>query len=392
VGSAAVASGGLELRRLGQATVSFRRAALRDAAPTGGGAAPLAELVARLHDQAYDVRAIDDGAGRSIDCSRAALEQLLAEGDAHATLAGTSSFALRSLLGWFPDTAPRALVLRRLLLSASAPPRLLARVLKQRDAGRMRFVLDYAYWYAVRRRLPAERWKAIARGTPVLLYHAIGETRSRFVVPPRTLSRQLRLLARLGYRTVDFGELTTALRAGMPVPPRTVVVTADDGYADNDRLAEALARHGFRGTIFLVSDRLGGRVDWTDDAVLRALPLLERPGLEALQRAGIELGAHTRTHASLPELPDDALDDEVAGARAELERTLGRPVASFAYPYGRHDERAVAAVERAGFTGACTVAGRLARLSDDPLQVPRIEIKGSDSLLGFLLKVWFGGG
>jgi hypothetical protein len=47
-------------------------------------------------------------------------------------------------------------------------------------------------------------------------------------------------------------------------------------------------------------------------------------------------------------------------------------------------------VRRAGFTSACTVEGRLARLSDDPLRVPRIEIERSDSLLRFLLKVWFG--
>ena len=66
-------------------------------------------------------------------------------------------------------------------------------------------------------------------------------------------------------------------------------------------------------------------------------------------------------------------------------------MATFAYPYGDFDERVATATGRAGFTGACTVAGRRAKLGDDPLQIPRIEIRGTETLLGFLRKLLFGG-
>jgi peptidoglycan/xylan/chitin deacetylase (PgdA/CDA1 family) len=65
--------------------------------------------------------------------------------------------------------------------------------------------------------------------------------------------------------------------------------------------------------------------------------------IRELEAAGMDIGAHTRTHASLPALPPQALESEVAGSAADLRRFLGHPVYWFAYPYGAFDAR----VERA---------------------------------------------
>jgi peptidoglycan/xylan/chitin deacetylase (PgdA/CDA1 family) len=110
-----------------------------------------------------------------------------------------------------------------------------------------------------------------------------------------------------------------------------------------------------------------------------------------LSERGIEFGAHTRTHCSLPDVADETVAAEVESSRVELEQALGTPVRTFAYPYGRVDDRALAAVERAGFASACTTEPRPARLHDHPLLIPRIEIMRQDSLLRFLRKVWLGG-
>jgi peptidoglycan/xylan/chitin deacetylase (PgdA/CDA1 family) len=91
------------------------------------------------------------------------------------------------------------------------------------------------------------------------------------------------------------------------------------------------------------------------------------------------------------ELADDRVEPEIAGSKVDLEGLLGAPPATFAYPFGRFDERAVAAAKQAGFVGACTVEPRRARLDDDPHLVPRIEARSGDSLLRFAVKLWFGG-
>jgi peptidoglycan/xylan/chitin deacetylase (PgdA/CDA1 family) len=284
---------------------------------------------------------------------------------------------------WF-DAAAHELIVRRMLLALRVPPAAIAFGPPRWRA----FVSRLAHWRSVRQRLTEEQWRRSTRGVPVLLYHAFGEEPSRFVIPPRTFARQLRLLALLGYRVVPYGDLTSALRS----ESRTAVLTIDDGYADNGADAAALLeRRGFGATVFVVTGRLGADNDWSDTPPLRGRPLLAAGDLGRLRARGLEFGAHTRTHPALPDLPDETVAEEIGSSRSELEQALGEPVHSFAYPYGRVDERAVAAVRRAGFVSACTTDPRPARLDDDPFLIPRIEIKRSDSLLRFLLKVWFGG-
>jgi peptidoglycan/xylan/chitin deacetylase (PgdA/CDA1 family) len=229
---------------------------------------------------------------------------------------------------------------------------------------------------------------------PVLLYHAFSESdeSSRFVLTRRVFARQMRLLSSLRFTVLSYDEFARSIREGRRLPPRTAVLTIDDGYADNGEIAAAiLERHGFGATIFPVSGRLGAVNDWSEVAPLRGRRLLSLQQLAPLRERGIEFGAHTRTHSCLPDLPDEAVAEEVEASRRELEQALGTPIYTFAYPYGRLDDRAMAAVQRAGFLSACTTEPRLACLGDHPLLIPRIEIKRGDSLWRFLRKVWFGG-
>ncbi len=226
------------------------------------------------------------------------------------------------------------------------------------------------------------------RGTPVLMYHGFGEKRSRYVLHPRSFRRQMLILRLLGYRTITFSELVTALRANRPPPPRTAVITIDDGYLDNLVVAAPiLARHDFRATLFLVSQRLGAANDWDVERPTSNRPLMSAAQAMEMCERGHEIGAHTRTHCSLPDVEDAAVGDQIAGSRRDLEEELGVEVRSFAYPFGRHDSRAVDAVSSAGFLAACTTEPAQARPGDDPLLIPRIEIKGSDSIWAFLRKL-----
>ncbi len=94
--------------------------------------------------------------------------------------------------------------------------------------------------------------------------------------------------------------------------------------------------------------------------------------------------------ARCPTLENGVVDDEIGGSRKDLEELFGESIPTFAYPYGQFDERAVAACGRAELA-ACTVESRPARLGDDPQLIPRIEVRGSDSLRSFLRKLWFAG-
>jgi peptidoglycan/xylan/chitin deacetylase (PgdA/CDA1 family) len=238
-----------------------------------------------------------------------------------------------------------------------------------------------------------DQWIATARGVPVLMYHAFTGERegSRFVLPGRRFAAQMRILRALRYRVVPLEQLAGALAGGTGLPRRCAVITIDDGYRDNLEIAlPILRRHGHGGTVFLVSGRIGAVNDWDAGGAVGRRPLMSAEEIRRMAEGGVAAGAHSRTHASLPDLDDDAVRDEVAGSRRDLEAATGQAVTAFAYPYGRHDARAVAAAREAGYASACTAFGRAARPGDDPFLIPRIEVRGTDSRAGFLRKLWFG--
>jgi peptidoglycan/xylan/chitin deacetylase (PgdA/CDA1 family)/GT2 family glycosyltransferase len=302
------------------------------------------------------------------------------------------------LFGWFLATSRREVALRRLALGLRLSPRLLVRLgAPLPGKGRRRvwfyFVSRYAFWLGVRRAVDRERWERMTRGVPVLMYHAFGmrDEGDRYVVARRAFARQLRLLKLLGYRPVFFDEVAEDLRAGRLPPRRAVAITIDDGYRDNLEVAlPLLRRHGFKATIYLVTGKLGGVNDWSSDDALKQRPLLSWEQVKEMEGEVVRFGAHTRTHPALPALPSERLAEELRGSREDLTERLGKSVPDFAYPYGELDEEVVAAVGEAGFTAACTVEPRLAGPSEDPVRIPRIEVRAEDSLPRFLLHLLLG--
>ena len=79
--------------------------------------------------------------------------------------------------------------------------------------------------------------------------------------------------------------------------------------------------------------------------------------IRGLERAGMEIGSHTRTHRVLDTIPEHELEGELTGAREDLAKELGHAPMALAYPVGKpvsHVPAIRRAVERAGYTMAFT--------------------------------------
>lgn len=76
--------------------------------------------------------------------------------------------------------------------------------------------------------------------------------------------------------------------------------------------------------------------------------------LAEMQRAGITVGSHTRTHALLTRESSSRMLEETIGARQALEERLGTRIDHFAYPDGAFNTETVEAVARAGYRFAYT--------------------------------------
>ena len=105
---------------------------------------------------------------------------------------------------------------------------------------------------------------------------------------------------------------------------------------------------------------------------------------------GILFGAHSQTHPRLTEINPVEAAAEITDSRADIERELGKPVTTFAYPYGLHDEAIRELAKRAGYEAACTVDPGLNGLATPAWSLSRAELWGTDSIIRLWLALWLG--
>lgn len=250
----------------------------------------------------------------------------------------------------------------------------------------------HAYYQATR---PWRAWEDARRRAAgrspicILFYHRVANDRANpWTTPERIFARQIDWLAQ-HFDLLSLEEAQQRLRSGFNDHP-AVCLTFDDGYADN--LAFALPRlleAKIPCTYFVSTEHvLTGKPFPHDLARNQPLAPNSIPQLRELAAAGLEIGAHTRTHADLGRVRDSRmLFDEVVTAGAELQTALGRPIRYFAFPYGQHWNLSVEAFElahEAGYDGVCSAYGGYNFPGDDAFHLQRIAV--DDDLIR--LKNW----
>jgi peptidoglycan/xylan/chitin deacetylase (PgdA/CDA1 family) len=178
--------------------------------------------------------------------------------------------------------------------------------------------------------------------------HMICTSRDRF-------RDHLAWFARLRYRTLSLPDVATYLAQGKPLPPRSFIITFDDGYEDNYTVALPLLQaYGFTATVFVVSGGVGKTSAWDETPA----PLMTWEQIREMHRAGITIGSHSVSHPHLPQLSIEAARREIRESRDELEQALGAAVRTFCYPYGDWLPTMCEAVQLAGYDLATDDVGR----------------------------------
>lgn len=88
----------------------------------------------------------------------------------------------------------------------------------------------------------------------------------------------------------------------------------------------------------------------------------------------ITIGSHTVDHVSLDDHPAERQRTQIDGGRRMLEDMINRPVTTFAYPFGRHDDVTVGIVKDLGLSLACTTHEGPATFHADPHRLPRLNV------------------
>ncbi|HEV8713940.1 MAG TPA: polysaccharide deacetylase family protein [Candidatus Binatia bacterium] len=215
-------------------------------------------------------------------------------------------------------------------------------------------------------------------GVPVLLYHGLwtdtAQLAGRSAVEVHYWLRaaefeaQVCRLAAYGYTTVP---LTTFLPdRAVPQPPKPIVLTFDDGWASDWRIAvPILQRWGWRAELFVTVDWIGrpGFMTWEE--------------VREAATAGMGIHSHSLSHPDLDRVSRVRLRAELAASKEVLEQRLGRAVEFFALPGGTGRMSSIIRLARtAGYGGLCTSQVGLNRLGGDPFRLRRIPVTRTTSV------------
>ncbi len=341
------------------------------------------------------------GAGRSAIEALASGRPVVALGETHYVGVVSEETAAEAVRTNFGDTGARA---------AADATRVAADVIALlQDASRRERLAAWGRTFVERNYDAAVTWRRVEgiyrqaralasrRRIPVLMYHRVveqpaTESRHGIWVTAERLAAQLDSLARRRCTTITFADYAAHLAGERELPERPVILTFDDGYADNYTLALPLLRErGMRAVVFLIGDARITTNAWDAADGEPQVPLLDAAQIREMASAGIEFGSHTRSHARLPGLAADRLRVETAGSRRALEERVGAAVLCLCYPYGAVDAAAKAAVEEAGYAfGVASDSGPL-RIGEDLYEIRRAQVFPATTAFGFWKKTsgWY---
>jgi len=224
---------------------------------------------------------------------------------------------------------------------------------------------------------------------PILMYHYISEPpadadiyRKDLSVAPARFESHLRLLQERGYRTVMLDDLLSFLANGAPLPEKSVILTFDDGYADNYTYAYPLLRkYGMIGHFFIISDFVNqarpGYMTW--------------PQIEEMALGGQRIGSHSRDHPDLKGKAVDYLVWQALGGLEAIQEHTGSHPRWISYPAGSYDDQVIAVYKSAHYWGGLSTEQGATHTLDQIFALKRVRVRGShtaDDLAALLQLDW----
>lgn len=221
-----------------------------------------------------------------------------------------------------------------------------------------------------------------AVNVPVLMYHYVSELppdadvyRRDLTVSPDAFDAQLRYLDEAGYRPITLTDVYLALTEGYPLPEKPVVLTFDDGYRDAYEVVfPKLLDYGFPATFFV----LATPAHYESEAYLTWAQVRE------MSDAGMSIQSHGRDHVDLRGRSYDFLVYQILGISEAIEHHTGRAPRFFCYPSGYRDADVIKVLESANYWGSVTTEWGRTHTRENLFEMPRLRIRGGDSLATFI--------
>jgi len=192
-------------------------------------------------------------------------------------------------------------------------------------------------------------------------------------ITPAAFEAQMKELKDRGITVISMQDLLAWKRGEKNIPPRSAVVTFDDGWKSQYEVAwPIMKKYGYPFTMFIYTEGVRGGALGGGEAIT-----WEQLG--DMRDNGVDIEAHTATHQDLREGHNIMLastggkktrtkltgpqyeqwvQNEVVGCKQLLEQRLGIKVNCFAVPFGNYNEHVKELARNAGYEAMFTVYGQ----------------------------------
>ena len=217
---------------------------------------------------------------------------------------------------------------------------------------------------------------------PVLAYHNFSSTEAgKLTVTQAMFEQQMRFLQEAGYRVITMDQLFDFLEFRGSIPPKSVVITIDDGWLSAYEIAfPILKKYGYPAAFFVYTDIIG-----------KSSKTLSWELLGKMAGEGMDVHCHTKSHRNLA-VPGEKesfkdyfenLGAELSGCKDTIKKRLNREVKYLAYPYGATNSLVVETAKKLGYRGALTIIRGGNPFFIHNFRVNRSEIHGNFGLSRF---------
>jgi peptidoglycan/xylan/chitin deacetylase (PgdA/CDA1 family) len=223
----------------------------------------------------------------------------------------------------------------------------------------------------------------------VLGYHKIGAPPANgwhtwFYIPEEVFAKQLSFLRDNAWEAISGDTFIKGLAQPASLPPKSVLLTFDDGYRSLLRTTLPwLRKFNFPAVVFVPTAYIGGHNEF-DAGNEPSEPICGWDDLHELERQGLSVQSHGVAHRRLSQLDAKEQRLEIFYSKLILESRLDKPVSLFSFAYG-DDCRAADGVDRmlreAGYHASFLYGGGQLQLPlTNHFAIPRLAMGPETSL------------
>lgn len=222
----------------------------------------------------------------------------------------------------------------------------------------------------------------------IVTFHSIQDHVDRnWHTPVKVFEDQMRYLAEAGYVTYTISEIVAQWPDVLRKKEKGIAITFDDGLLNNLTFAaDILNRFAVKATCFVSTENISHqRMSPVSSGLeyFKDTEMMSWSDLREMHKRGFEIGSHGHSHDMIAKMPETLARENIALSKQIIEPELGVSISSFAYPYG-HKGAYTPCTRRIlgelGFMAGCTQSGGALSVGDDLLELPRIGIRGYDSV------------